>query len=236
MLKLGGLELGTVPRVVAAVCDGVAPRLIADAKGRGVEVIEARLDLFDRREPGYVIGELAKYQDFPVLATVRSSVEGGGKNLSDEERLALYKLVIPQVAAVDIELSSKAILPELTRRTHRAGKLVLISFHDFSRTPDLASLSRVREEAAAAGADVVKVATLVSSRADLQTLTRFLIDNSDNNIVAVGMGPLGAVTRFLFPALGSLLTYTFLGRPTAPGQMDYKTTLELLAKLNPRAL
>jgi len=42
-------------------------------------------------------------------------------------------------------------------------------------------------------------------------------------LITMSIGPIGAVSRLVLPAAGSLYTYTFLHKPTASGQVDVKT-------------
>lgn len=54
---------------------------------------------------------------------------------------------------------------------------------------------------------------------------------SRKNVIALGMGPLGVITRIAAPFLGAPLTYASLapGKETAEGQPDLKT-LEAVMK------
>ncbi|HEY5595278.1 MAG TPA: type I 3-dehydroquinate dehydratase, partial [Nitrospiria bacterium] len=60
------------------------------------------------------------------------------------------------------------------------------------------------------------------------------IANATKDIIVIAMGVEGALSRVFFPALGSLLTYAYLGQPTAPGQLGYKELFELLKKFYPK--
>ena len=110
-VRIGDVELGTMPRVAVALSD----REVRDDAKRVaplVDVFELRIDRFSRLEPEYVaqVTGVARGLGVPLLATVRSATEGGEASLSDDERLALLRVVTPWVDAVDIELRS-AIRP-----------------------------------------------------------------------------------------------------------------------------
>jgi 3-dehydroquinate dehydratase-1 len=47
------------------------------------------------------------------------------------------------------------------------------------------------------------------------------------------MGELGKFTRVVGFSFGSLLTYTFFGKPVAPGQIEAEELILLLEKLYP---
>ena len=234
MIKLGQLPLNGLPRIAVGFTDQTSLTTIRNAKKHGLDIVELRIDQYGSFDKRYVLKELKKFKGTPTIATIRSKTEGGAWNLSEAERLSLFKAVIPEVNAIDIELSSKTIIKELVQTAHRAKKLVFISYHNFEGTPEVPQLNKIANKAKTLGADVVKIATLVWKREDIRKLSLFTLSNAPKNLITIGMGPNGVISRILFPALGSLITYASLGKPTAPGQLDYHTTFELLRKLYPK--
>jgi 3-dehydroquinate dehydratase-1 len=67
----------------------------------------------------------------------------------------------------------------------------------------------------------------------VQTLASLTLSNRSIGVITIGMGAHGALSRVLFPALGSLMTYTFIGVPTAPGQLELEDTCRLLRTFYP---
>lgn len=234
MIKLGNLTLNGTPRVVVGFRDNVSAEMIEDIENFGLDVVELRIDQYASFEKDHVLREAAKFKKFPSIATIRSEKEGGEWKLSDEKRCALFNAVLAHVNAIDVELSSRSILKKVVSAAHKLKKLVIISYHNFDETPSIDKLNEVTKEAKIFGADIVKIATLILSNADIQLLADYTIQNSSKNIVTVGMGSVGALSRILFPSLGSLMTYASLGRSTAPGQFEYKQTSELLRLLYPK--
>jgi len=49
----------------------------------------------------------------------------------------------------------------------------------------------------------------------------------------MAMGPVGALSRLFYPAAGSLLTYSSVGEPTAPGQIPLRELALLLTRFYP---
>jgi len=233
-IKLGSLTLGKIPRIAVSFKDDVSLEAIEDAKVQGVDIFELRVDLYSSFEEAHVLQEVKKFQSVPTLITIRSQAEGGSWNLPEPERLDLFKIAIPYADGVDIELSSKEIVKDVVREAHLAKKLVIVSSHDFEKTPDAKQLERIVFEAKSVGADMVKIATHISILEDLQRLALFTITNRVKPLVTVGMGPEGALSRIFFPALGSLITYASLGEPTGPGQWDFHSTSDLLKKFYPQ--
>ena len=228
MLKIGRLSLDGTPRIVVPFIGGAGKKTLAAAKKCGLDIAELRIDLFSHQDPPFVLKEISKFRRWPVIVTLRSRREGGQWKGSEPLRLKLFRAVIPKAAAVDIELSSTKILSQVVRLAHRAKKPVIVSYHNFDRTPDLAALLRTVKQAKRQGADIVKIAAMTRSRKDLQTLARLTAENAHLNLVIIAMGSRGMVSRIFFPVLGSLMTYARLGRPTAPGQFSCRETLHYL--------
>jgi len=231
MVQFGRLTFDGAPRIAVPFRDGAFAPLIDDAVRRGVDIAELRVDQFSRMDTAHVLAEAAKFSALPVLGTIRSAAEGGKWKDSDERRLELYRALLPYVQAVDVELSSSDILPSVVRETHALHKPIVISFHDFTGTPDGARLEQIERDAREAGADIVKVATVCTTNADIQTLARFTLDHANDGVVVIGMGPVGVCTRLLFPALGSLFTFAALGQGTAPGQLQLAEMKQLFDQI-----
>lgn len=232
MLRSGPLTLGEEPCVAVAIQKAVPPAEIR-AAGEGNLLVELRLDALDAPTPETVADFVRTYRDFPLLATIRHQDEGGGWRGNETERLACYEAVLPLVQAVDVEIEAGDITPRVVQAAQAAGKIVIGSFHDFEATPDTARLEAVHDKGRAMGVDVVKVAARCQRPDDLQRLAAFTLAHRADHVIVVGMGDYGLVSRIFFPALGSLVTYTFLGEPTAPGQLNCQDTLKYLGAFYP---
>jgi len=234
MIQLGSVALNGTPRIAVGFADRIRPQLIVDARGLGVDIAELRIDLYSDWRRKYVLNEVKKFKDFSSIATIRSKNEGGKWDGTEKDRLELFRAVMPEVAAVDIELSSEKIIIPVIQLAHEAEKLVIVSFHDFKKTPAIRELEKIIDKAKALGADLVKIATDASSDEDIQRLAGLTLANKSKNIVTIAMGGKGAISRIIFPALGSLITYASLGPSMAPGQLDYRDTFELIRRLYPK--
>jgi 3-dehydroquinate dehydratase type I len=235
MIKLGDLALEAgKPAVAVSFTDADGKDEVAEAKACGVALAELRIDLFARLTPDYVEAQARRLAGLPTLATIRDAREGGDWTGSDEDRLALYRTLLPLVDGVDVELSSAGVLAALVPEARAQGKVVVVSHHDFTHTPSLEQLKDIAARAVEAGADVVKIAARTDTAGDVEILSQLLADRPATHMVVIGMGDHGAPTRLLFPGQGSLFTFAAKGeRSTAPGQLDYKKTLKLLSGLYP---
>lgn len=198
------------------------------------DAIEARIDLFHDHSPRHVetvIRELRRAR-VPLIATIRTAREGGRWTGSERERERLFDLVLPLVDAVDLELSARGLARRIGRRAHDLGRTVIVSFHDFRRTPPLATLARRIRSARALAADIVKLATTARLPADVARLLRILVTHPRVPLVVIAMGRVGTLSRVFFPAAGSLLTYAFAesDAATAPGQLTLRALQTELAR------
>jgi len=95
-------------------------------------------------------------------------------------------------------------------------------------------LSKVRE-ARNKGASIGKIATMVNSVKDISILSTLTVEAKKAALVCViGMGTLGVSTRLSLPALGSSLSYGYLDKPSAPGQLPCSRIYQYLRETIPR--
>jgi 3-dehydroquinate dehydratase-1 len=233
-VRIGSVVLRPhVPTLVAPFTDRTSLSVLRGAHAEGLDFAEARVDLFQDRSMDAVRRVLRQVgRVLPVLLTVRSSREGGAWHGDDTGRLALYRSLLPDVAAVDVELAAE-IRPEVVRAAHRARRTVVLSHHDFRRTPSDRVLDAVVARGAKAGADVTKIAALTPDDRAVARLSAVLARHASSRLVLIGMGDHGKKTRVLFPALGSLFTFTSLDRATAPGQLGFRAMLAELSRSYP---
>jgi 3-dehydroquinate dehydratase-1 len=125
---------------------------------------------------------------------------------------------MPIFDGIDIELSSKRILEKVIRAAKEKRKLVIVSYHNFKRTPQTEKLLKIINEARGAGADAIKLAAEVKGQDGLKRLSSLLTDHKD--LIVIAMGAFGTPSRVFFPMLGSLITYAGISGANAPGQLS----------------
>ena len=116
-------------------------------------------------------------QGKPLLVTFRSRREGGERDITPEAYQVLLDEVIESnigsntVDLLDVELSQgMACVQELIKHAHQMGIGVIVSQHDFKKTPEASSLITTMEQMASYGADVCKIAVMPQSLADVAAL------------------------------------------------------------------
>ena len=161
-----------------------------------------------------------------LIATCRP-----GERPDIERQRLLVDAIEAGAKFIDVELESDGCYREgLIARARSRGCWVIVSFHDYEKTPDRPVLEGLVSACFEAGADIAKIACLARSHRDAARLISIL--DTDRDVVVAGMGEHGRVTRILAPLLGSPFTYASLseGKETADGQID-KETLEQLLRL-----
>jgi len=206
--RLGKRLLGGRPTLVLALSRHEP--VLRQARQLGIAAVELRLDAMPSPTAASAIrlARTLRAYDLPLLATVRRRAEGGGAALSDPQRGALFEAVLPAVDAIDIEIASAPALTAIITAARRAKKTVLLSCHNFRGTPSTPRLEALLAKAQRGGADIFKIAATPKSAADILRLFDFTVRHRRDNVVVIAMGPLGSISRLLFPLAGSLLTYT----------------------------
>lgn len=172
----------------------------------------------------------------PIIFTLRSESEGGQSSLRRSDGLALLRDVCEQgdVDFVDFELFEEdgsldeAKMEFLVEIAHSNGKKVILSNHDFDKTPDLDAIVKRLSAMERLGADLPKVAYMPLSTADVTVLMEaartIAAEFMHKPFVAISMGELGRQTRYDAGNPGSAITFAAPPspggqNPTAPGQM-----------------
>src|SRR5712691_12731307 len=213
-----GTGLNRICAVVAASTAAEMAKLVRSAL-RQARTVELRLDWLSsdlERERFLAWLKKSKVRSATFLATCRRR-EGGGKFAGGVDR-ELYWLIQAREAGCqwcDLELETLRRLPGQSVREYPVPPRVLLSVHDFERTPDL---PRSMNPPARGGVDAVKIAAEARSIQDSVRLLR--LARSSKNFVAVPMGEAGLPARILALREGSALAYAPVATATAPGQVS----------------
>jgi len=229
-LRIGSCVLGDRPRIAAAISGFTDLAEIDAALGEGVDLLEIRADLFPDPLSSRVDRYLDQLRPRPVLLTIRQSEEGGRWPGNEPARMERYFQLMPMADAVDVELRAPIVM-DITHAAKARGRTVIASYHNFNETPEAATLEALLDEFRKTGADILKIAAWCHTQADTRRLAAFLCSRETTPMIVLGMGPAGRPTRLLFPFLGSLVTYTYLGTASAPGQLNHRELTTLLEQI-----
>lgn len=199
----------------------------------GLQMAELRLEEVELSSQ-----ELNTLFSFPVplIATCRPTT----KRQETDRQHILLNAIHAGAAYVDIEMETECMLP-LIETAREKNCRVIISYHNFQNTPSSGTLQEILLNCLAKGADIVKIACLTYTPADCARLLalygcEMLHDKESpyyaRQVLAIGMGEVGKITRIAAPFLGAPFTFAAAetGQETAPGQLN-RLTLETLYHL-----
>jgi len=242
---LGG---GRFPAICAPLVGRTREHLLAETAAVAAkmpDLLEWRVDFYEGIADTADVVEVAALikqaaGGIPVLFTRRSSREGGEPIPLDEAQVvALYRAVCDsaQVDFIDYEMGNDpAHVAEVRELSWSRGVQLVLSFHDFQRTPGVGFLNQRFEQAEQLGADIAKVAVMPRAMEDVLTLLTATLQSSralSIPVVSMSMAGAGSVTRLCGWAFGSALTFAVGDRASAPGQLpieDLEAALAVLRK------
>jgi 3-dehydroquinate dehydratase-1 len=160
----------------------------------------------------------------PLILTLRSRAEGGHLpgGISEMDRLSLFRAGLTEAAVLDVELGADDINHHVVFEAHKRGRAVILSYHNFRKTPTNAALKSLLRKAQRLKGDIVKIAATPHSAADAARFMDVCAAAPARYRVFLAMGPLGRASRLDGFSKGSCLTYGFVRKPVAPGQLSVK--------------
>ncbi len=248
-VKMRNVEFGTgVPKICVPIVGKTKEDILDQANTilqTPADIIEWRMDWFEKVEDIAAVVEMAKelrevFKDTPILATFRSKKEGGEKEVETSYYVALNQEVAKSgyVDAVDVELfTGDKEVEEIVKTAHEYNTKVVMSNHDFFKTPSQEEIVNRLCMMQDKGADIPKIAVMPTCKKDVLTLlcaTREMSEEkADRPIITMSMAGTGVISRLSGEVFGSCLTFGAAKQASAPGQMgvnDLKTVLETLHK------
>ncbi len=232
------------PKIIVPTTGKTAAEVLEQARVIGanpdVDMIEFRIDYLDFATDAAKVAELGKQvaaaaQHKPMIMTFRTKAEGGPKAISDADYGKLYEALIPAgfIDLLDVEMfRNQQIVKQLVADAHKHGVRIVMSNHDFQKTPATAEIvSRLRKQDQL-GADVLKIAVMPQSPADVVKLLDASVQirgqYSTKPLLVMSMGGVGSLTRLSGEVSGSDMTFGMIGVPSAPGQIDVKQLRQVL--------
>lgn len=224
-IQLGPIQLGEIPRIAAIIERPFTAAELESVRRAGVTILEFRADNF----PGGVTA-LKEYlasidfTGFARLGTIRVDFPADTPLHPQtpapfESRGAAFESLFPWLDAIDIEVESPE-REQLIQLAHRSNRLVVLSSHDFTKTPAPARFEEIVAEAERLQADIVKLAVFAHSADDLRRVLTFTAECRFAGRVTIAMGEYGLLSRVAAPFFGSLVSYGFIDQPNAPGQLS----------------
>lgn len=224
-------KLSINPRIVGTVHSDAGLKAALRLAPGALDFFEIRVDAFPGREER-LLARIPKLKS-PLIITVRHFLEGGVHAVSTAKRRECFEKFLPRAALIDIELRSAKSLAGVISRARESNVPVILSYHNFQTTPSAARLRRLGREARKAGADIFKIATVVSTPADFAALLAFQHSEKTMPLSLMGMGRHGKISRLLFAQTGSVLNYGFLDKAQVSGQWPALLLKKRIGELPP---
>jgi 3-dehydroquinate dehydratase-1 len=217
-------------RIVGVVASRADWKVVTQADSSELDLCELRMDLLITEQIQQ--HEYLEPLRFPRILTIRDPREGGKEGLSANERVNLFAELLPHVDYIDIELRNFGLYADVVAAARTSAKQLIVSVHDFEKTPDAGQMERWANETEARSPDAIfKISTKLSRWEEMVRLGNFLVNQSGIRVAAMGMGPLGKISRLLFARLGSELTYAACGEAVVAGQWDFRTLRSILSQI-----
>ena len=161
--------------------------------------------------------ELVKKKLPKCVCTLRPKNEGGKFRGSEKERKSIIRLIVEyNPFLMDIEYNTISKDSKFRKALKTSKTQVLVSWHDFKKTPNLTVLDKKFKSMKKISKNV-KIVTMANSANDAARVLTLYNDTSIR-LIAFSMGENAKFTRILCLYLGSPFTYVSLGRAIAPGQ------------------
>ncbi|MGV3489352.1 MAG: type I 3-dehydroquinate dehydratase [Tuberibacillus sp.] len=237
-----------MPKIIIPLMGTTDKELLSEVKavkGFKPDVIEWRADVYEQLEDIYAVQSVLsklrlELNDLLLLFTFRSHKEGGAKKITNEYYKKLAQTVIQtgHVDMIDIELfMDEAIVQELVTCAHENGVFVIMSNHDFQKTPSKEEIIARLRQMQVLGADMPKIAVMPNNVEDVLKLldaTHTMKEKyADRPFITMSMAGTGLISRLAGEVFGSAATFGAGINASAPGQIpasELKKVLEIIHK------
>lgn len=178
------------------------------------------------------VAVIVKFARKPLILNLKDKTEKGSFHGNS---LARFQLLTKSKAAyVDLPLSFPAKLIQQFKRENPKTKLILSS-HDFQKTPTLPTLRKLAQQAIQAKADVVKLVGFARNHSEMLPILQISqeLAVAKKQFITISMGEAGEITRVITPLLGGLGMFAPLTdkNKTAAGQIPASQLKQLWGKI-----
>ncbi|MBT2572454.1 type I 3-dehydroquinate dehydratase [Bacillus sp. ISL-51] len=208
------------------------------------DIIEWRVDVYEHVDSLDAVKDMIQKVrkaagDTPLLFTFRSHKEGGKKVIEDSFYVKLVKTAIEtkQIDLVDVELfTGEAEVKSIVATAEANGVYVVMSNHDFHKTPEKEEIISRLRKMQEYGAHIPKIAVMPQSTEDVLVLLdathTMKTKYADRPIITMSMAGTGLISRLAGEVFGSACTFGAGKEASAPGQIPVDELRSVLTVLN----
>jgi 3-dehydroquinate dehydratase-1 len=183
------------------------------------DYVEVRFDFLKIEQIPEAI-EIIKKDLSKIVCTLRPKTEGGKFTGNEKERIAILKLIAEyNPFLLDVEFNTLKRNSSLVKYLKSTKTKLLVSWHDFKKTPSSAELKKKMNQMNKFSSNV-KIVCTAKSTDDSNRMLELYSKKGKSNLISFAMGDLGRISRILCLYLGSPFTYVSLGKAIAPGQFS----------------
>ena len=225
-LNIGDLPVKTIVPITAKTAEQAIAQAQVIASNPNADVAEFRIDLLEFSADtqkvialGQQLNQILKEK--PLIATIRTHNEGGKMTVSDQDYEKIYSdyLKKPFMQLLDIEMfRDVGSVTKLIKLAHNKNVLVIMSNHDFAKTPEQQDIENRLLKQDQMGADILKIAVMPKSKQDVFTLmnaTLAVSQKSQKPLLTMSMGQLGTISRVATANMGGSLSFGMIGEASA---------------------
>lgn len=175
----------------------------------------------------------------PMIATIRTKNEGGQLEISDADYGKTYQAYLKNLFMdwLDVEMfRDQKVVSEIVQKAHQKKVLVVMSNHDFQKTPSQDEIEKRLLKQDQMGADILKIAVMPKSKQDVFTLMNATLKVSQQTtkpLLTMSMGQLGTISRVATANMGGSYSFGMIGQASAPGQIDVTKLKQILQTVQP---
>jgi 3-dehydroquinate dehydratase-1 len=245
IVQVRDIELGDgIPKIAVPFMGSSDKDIIEEIlylKTINMDLAEWRIDyyedVYDIQKMKRVLAEARKVLgNIPLIFTFRTEREGGKKKITIKYYEELIKTAAAtgniDIADVELSIGDTGLVRKIVNDLHQYGVKVIISSHDFKRTPTKNELVYKMCKMQQLGADLPKVAVMPHSAKDvlalLSSTDEMACYHNETPVIAISMGPLGVITRISGEIFGSAVTFGSAKATSAPGQLESNMLYKIL--------
>ena len=160
------------------------------------DYVEVRFDFLKIEQIPEAL-EIIKKDLNRIVCTLRPKVEGGKFTGNEKERIAILKLIAEyNPFLLDVEFNTLKRNSSLVRYLKSTKTKLLVSWHDFKKTPSSAELKKKMNQMIKFSSNV-KIVSTAKSTNDSNRMLELYSKKGRNNLISFAMGDFGRISRIL---------------------------------------